>query len=1129
MTLYSKSKQFLKKYQHFCSVANDAEKKLNDAYVFVPLNVGVIEECALYYLDVLVQLESHCQSRYDNLKFLSGKKEKNALNAEIKIIQRKILSAKNRWSQFQSLLKNCSLSKNKKQPQSEVVGNAGDGKYIVSSSRESNPIPPISSVVPGGAERFPPTEVPEVQPPVVPEAQGNLATANVETQQKAPAKSVKSNRTKRSSTSKKALEPVNNETQSKAPAKSEKSNKSSKKSKRSSASKKAQDLKLKKLELQQKLEQSKLEYEMKKLEIKEKYNDLSSDGDASTNVSSDESDVPEDDIGQVPHNTYLDNVSKYLNDCEAAAAGRQQDQKVIGGGGDGGAHQVLGGGGDGGVHQGLKTPGFQYLINNDKVNRNFPNNSSPFALQPKGLFKTSSFDNNSYSLLRAQIDKPPEKKFDGDFLHFYPFIKNFEQTTLKLLSNEPELCLKRLIDSTTGKAYDSLLPFSLMSSNDPYITLTNALKELYSIFGNKNRIEREYVNKVKSGKTVHDNEDDLFTALVELRSCQTVLKATNSLACYGSSELVKGVVKRLPGHLKTEFNKVFSRLERRESTLSIDSLALIIDLVETRKNYHASSMAEVCRKSQSPPHKTAGGNKGLGNAFFSHGRDNRQNGGSSGSAGKGSSNQSATDQSGISAGKDKPLNKKVCPCCKSEKHKHVFSCPDFLNKTLPQRLSLIEKANSPRICSNCLRTGHKLSSCWSKQTCRFCSTPEKHHSLLCENATKKENVSTSSAVCQVFPSLDVTASAAKLETFMEKRIVHFQTAPIKVWNEDHNATAEIRVIFDPGSDRTYISQRCANQLSLSGPPTELRIQLADGTFTSCASRSVSLFGRGLKESYVHFFENVLILDKLPDISDKCFTKKMQKQYSHLKDVPVFSKWQDKELDMLIGIDQAECHILSDIRKGAKNEPFAGKSCLGWVIFGVQEVSDSEVLDDFTGNHTTAKLNWTKLSNERLHEQCKNMFTFDYPEYSKSDFAVSTSIQDDKALKVYKESVKKLDSGHYEVAIPFKSDKVDLPNNFSAAKRSLLALGKRLLTTRATDLPLYDAKMNELPTKLYSVDVPNDEISGPLGETWYSQHHSVVTSNKFRVVTNPSSAFQGKCLNSEIWYFYIQTSLNLEPL
>ena len=156
MTLYSKSKQFLKKYQHFCSVANDAEKKLNDAYVFVPLNVGVIEECALYYLDVLVQLESHCQSRYDNLKFPSGKKEKNALNAEIKIIQRKILSAKNRWSQFQSLLKNCSLSKNKKQPQSEVVGNAGDGKYIVSSSRESNPIPPNSSVVPGGAERFPP-------------------------------------------------------------------------------------------------------------------------------------------------------------------------------------------------------------------------------------------------------------------------------------------------------------------------------------------------------------------------------------------------------------------------------------------------------------------------------------------------------------------------------------------------------------------------------------------------------------------------------------------------------------------------------------------------------------------------------------------------------------------------------------------------------------------------------------------------------------------------------------------------------------------------------------------------------------------------------------------------------------
>ena len=150
---------------------------------------------------------------------------------------------------------------------------------------------------------------------------------------------------------------------------------------------------------------------------------------------------------------------------------------------------------------------------------------------------------------------------------------------------------KKLIDSTSGKAHNTLMPFTLMTGN-PHLILKSAIKELYSIFGNKNRIEREYVNQVTKGKFIKDNEEDLFSFLIELKSCQTVLGATDSHACYGNSDLVRGVVGRLPGYLKKGFNKVFSKLEVSTPTQTINSLALIIDLIETRKNYHASSMAE---------------------------------------------------------------------------------------------------------------------------------------------------------------------------------------------------------------------------------------------------------------------------------------------------------------------------------------------------------------------------------------------------------------------------------------------------------------------------------------------------------------------------------------------------------
>ena len=880
---------------------------------------------------------------------------------------------------------------------------------------------------------------------------------------------------------------------------------SSRSSKRSSVTKLeiAQQLKIKQLELQQKLEESRIAFEMKKLAVKEEFNEQLSD--ISSIKHEDEDDLLPDDHDI--DNTYLQNMSKFISDCERWKKRKPEDyidrlNERVG-------YEDAGRWDDPAAppaapHDPRSTSGLNFTFNDNIRHSIHQNNDYSPPI-------TSRVDDSL--LLRAQLDKPPDKKFSEDILMFYPFIRNFEQTTLRLLSNEPILCLKKLIDSTNGKAYNTLMPFTLMTGN-PHLILKSAIKELYSIFGNKNRIEREYVNQVTKGKFIKDNEEDLFSFLIELKSCQTVLGATDSHACYGNSDLVRGVVGRLPGYLKKGFNKVFSKLEVSTPTQTINSLALIIDLIETRKNYHASSMAEACRfKSQ--PKQTAGSNRRTGNTFLSQGQGSGKE--KDVPAGAGNNKKGYGDSQRKGSGSNKPLN---CLCCKSTDHLQLGKCPTFLSKAVGQRRDFVKKSHVT-ICENCLKSGHNVSTCWSKHTCRQCPSPSKHHTLLCDKVdSKRENTTTSSAVVSDSgitatneTGCDGTSTTLKVNAAITKSTVLFQTLPIKVWNDAHNAVENVRCILDSGSNKTYVSARLANKLNLDGPCTDLSMKLALGC-ANIKSKSVSFYGRGLSESYVHKFNDVLVLEKLPDVSDKFMSRNLRKKYAHLKNVPVSPKWADKELDLLIGLDQADCHIFNNLKRGAKDEPIAAKCCLGWVIFGVQPI-DNGTAEDNCPKTTNAKLNWSKITNQQLHEQCKQLFTFDYPDYDKNDFVQTTSIQDDKALKIFNDSVRKTDSGHYEVAIPFKCDSVNLPNNFNVAKKKLLALGKQLLTRKSADLPLYCEKMKELEDSGYSVTVPNDEIEGQPGKVWYSDHHSVNTSGKFRVVLNPSSLYMGTSLNAEI--------------
>ena len=100
-----------------------------------------------------------------------------------------------------------------------------------------------------------------------------------------------------------------------------------------------------------------------------------------------------------------------------------------------------------------------------------------------------------------------------------------------------------------------------------------------------------------------------------------------------------------------------------------------------------------------------------------------------------------------------------------------------------------------------------------------------------------------------------------------------------------------------------------------------------------------------------------------------------------------------------------------------------------------------------------------------------------------------------------------------IALPWKSDNVNLPDNRSAALRQLQHLERRF-TKDLNYAEKYDKCIQEYISNGYAIKVPTNEKGTP-GRVWYLPHHGVTSVNKpdkVRVVFNCSAKFKGVSLN-----------------
>ena len=121
----------------------------------------------------------------------------------------------------------------------------------------------------------------------------------------------------------------------------------------------------------------------------------------------------------------------------------------------------------------------------------------------------------------------------------------------------------------------------------------------------------------------------------------------------------------------------------------------------------------------------------------------------------------------------------------------------------------------------------------------------------------------------------------------------------------------------------------------------------------------------------------------------------------------------------------------------------------------------------------------------------------------SNYSDSISVDNRKAIKIMEESVIKK-NGYFQVALPWKSSNVSLPNNKQIAMKRLDCLGRKL--ARDPELHQKDLrKMNEYLEQGHARLIPKTALArGP--KTLKLLQHA--TSDKFRILFDCAAKCRG---------------------
>ena len=469
----------------------------------------------------------------------------------------------------------------------------------------------------------------------------------------------------------------------------------------------------------------------------------------------------------------------------------------------------------------------------------------------------------------------------------------------------------------------------------------------------------------------------------------------------------------------------------------------------------------------------------------------------------------------------------------------IWQCEIFKNASYEDRLRTVQQK---KLCGSCLAHGHFSRSCPKGFSCRKPGCGKKHHSLLHpmdskenrEPAAKQDGINqqpvvqdhtsvggTATTLAESNPSLVTESStfAASRDSVPTRAVmggqprVCFKVVPVKVSGPGSNKHLMTYAFLDSGSDTTICLRSLVEELSLESEPTNFTLstvnyQGKEHGHQTCLD--IEALDGGMKFT----LDRVLTTESLP-IGEKHFaSNKELGKWPHLDGVSL-PEIEEHRVSILIGSDRPDIiDDNSEIRRGARGQPYAVNTPLGWTVYGPMGGPDSD------GVH----VNFVRSDHEEmLSKQLEHLYNAEFGD-TLVDVEQSLSFEDRRAKQIMDESVA-LVNGHYQLKLPFRQSPPCLPDSLPEAKKRLYWLEKKM--ERDPEFhKSYASVVNKYQEEGSSRQVPDEEVP-TLKPIWYLPHHAVWHPRKPhepRVVFDCASKSKGISLNSQLLQGPENTSL-----
>ena len=275
-----------------------------------------------------------------------------------------------------------------------------------------------------------------------------------------------------------------------------------------------------------------------------------------------------------------------------------------------------------------------------------------------------------------------------------------------------------------------------------------------------------------------------------------------------------------------------------------------------------------------------------------------------------------------------PLPTPTCVYC-SEMH---FSASCHKITDINARRTILKR---DKRCFKCLRKGHNAEQC--DKNCRKCK--RRHHQSICpeqavnssrntntpphyesgvQSATDNENSST-------------TTATTTSENANAKHRVLLQTATAIATNEEGTKSTTIRVLFNNGSQRSYITDSLRSRLQLKSLNTE---QLNLNTFGESKFKKQSCDIVNLQLRKTEHDDPITISALTFPVICSPLPAKVYTSYAHLDGLELADEpcSSGSSIDLLIGSDYYWNFVTGETKRG-EDGPIAVNSKLGWLLSG----------------------------------------------------------------------------------------------------------------------------------------------------------------------------------------------------